>query len=464
MPDLFSRVIALLLWVSVASGIGAGLSGAEKTWPVWLGACIGALLWLAWDSWQALRFLGWLKQLQENTIEPPRNGGIWREITDRIRYLLRQQNKRRQESNEKLNNFESLLEASPNGVIVLDGLKRIEWCNQTACAHFGFDVRRDQGQSVTHLLRDPAFSTYLADNDFSDAVALDSPVATLTHPLRLSVRLHPYGYGHTLMLSQDITALEQADAMRRDFVANVSHEIRTPLAVLAGFIETMQNLPLSDDECGQYLGRMAQQAGRMQELVNSLLTLSRLENSPPLGFQEWISVNQLLQRCEADAIALSELITHGRPHQLIFFAGTERQTISEIAGKSDELHSAMFNLISNAIRYTPAGDKIEVSWKQLPGGSGVFSVKDSGPGIAPEHLPRLTERFYRIDRSRSIDNGGVGLGLSIVKHVLHRHDATLHIESTPGQGACFTAIFPSKRLRTNHLPVSYGNSAKSEND
>lgn len=449
MSNLFSRLIALLLWVGVAGGIGAVLSDTEKTWPVWLGVCIGALLWLAWDSWQALRFLDWLKRSQETTIEPPRNSGIWREIVDRTRYLLRQQNKLRQESDEKLTSFQSLLEASPNGIIVLDGMKRIEWYNHTACAHFSFDTRRDHGQLVTHLLRDPAFSTYLAGNDFSDPVVLDSPAATPAHPLRLSVRLHPYGYGHTLMLSQDITSLEQAEAMRRDFVANVSHEIRTPLAVLTGFIETLQTLPLSDEERGQYLGRMAQQAGRMQELVNSLLTLSRLENSPPLGLQKWISVNQLLQRCETDAIALSELTTHGRPHQLVFLAGAERKTLDEIAGKSDELHSALFNLISNAIRYTPAGDKIEINWRRLPDGSGAFSVKDSGPGIAPEHLPRLTERFYRIDRGRSIDNGGAGLGLSIVKHVLQRHDATLHIESTPGQGACFTAMFPATRLRTD---------------
>jgi two-component system phosphate regulon sensor histidine kinase PhoR len=225
-------------------------------------------------------------------------------------------------------------------------------------------------------------------------------------------------------------------------VANVSHEIRTPLTVLAGFVETLQTLPLDDVERQRYLGLMAQQSQRMQTLVNDLLTLSRLEGSPAPPLQEWVSASTLLRQCEQDGQELSHLVWQ-RPHELHFDLSCE----CEIAGSASELYSAVFNLVGNAIRYTPAQQRIDVQWQALPGGSARFSVKDTGAGIAPEHLPRLTERFYRVDRSRSRETGGTGLGLAIVKHVAQRHGAELAIESIPGKGSSFTITFPSQRIR-----------------
>jgi two-component system phosphate regulon sensor histidine kinase PhoR len=233
--------------------------------------------------------------------------------------------------------------------------------------------------------------------------------------------------------------------MRRDFVANVSHEIRTPLTVLAGFIETLQTLPLDEADRARYLGLMAQQSHRMQTLVNDLLTLSRLEGSPPPGAADWLPVQALVTQVEHEACALSALLmaSQGKAQQL----GFELLADSEIAGSQSELLSAMSNLVSNAIRYTPAGGSIAVRWQVLPDGRGEFSVKDSGPGIAAEHISRLTERFYRVDRSRSRETGGTGLGLAIVKHVLQRHGAELRIDSTPGAGSTFAIVLPAARLR-----------------
>jgi two-component system, OmpR family, phosphate regulon sensor histidine kinase PhoR len=248
-----------------------------------------------------------------------------------------------------------------------------------------------------------------------------------------------------LLLSRDVTALEQAEAMRRDFVANVSHEIRTPLTVLSGFIETLQTLPLKEAERTRYLDLMSQQASRMQTLVSDLLTLSRLEGSPLPTRDDWISIQSLLQQLEQEGAALSSMMGDlaFQPQALTFESVCE----GDIAGSSSELLSAMSNLVSNAIRYTPSGGSIAVSFRPLEDGRAEFSVSDSGPGIAPEHLARLTERFYRVDRSRSRDTGGTGLGLAIVKHVAQRHSAELKIDSVLGKGSVFSIVFSASRVR-----------------
>jgi two-component system phosphate regulon sensor histidine kinase PhoR len=258
----------------------------------------------------------------------------------------------------------------------------------------------------------------------------------------LSVHIHPYGGGRSLLLSRDITALEQADAMRRDFVANVSHEIRTPLTVLSGFVETLQSLPLNEAERERYLSLMAVQAMRMQSLVSDLLTLSRLEGSPLPPTHEWVSVAAILDQCEQEGRELSRVLWNQAP-QLVF----EVQPGIEIAGYHLEIHSAFFNLIGNAIRYTPSDKEIRVSWKSQSDGSALFVVKDQGVGIAPEHIGRLTERFYRVDRSRSRDTGGTGLGLAIVKHVSQRHSAELSISSKLGEGSTFSIRFLPARVK-----------------
>lgn len=225
--------------------------------------------------------------------------------------------------------------------------------------------------------------------------------------------------------------------------------------MLTGFVETLQTLPLSADERSRYLGMMAQQALRMQSVVQDLLTLSRLEGSPPPGMAEWTPVQALMQRCEEEGRALSAVLSQNQPrqHVMVFPSKDALHAEGDIAGVPTELQSALSNLISNAVRYTPAGGVITVAWHRMEDGCAVFSVQDTGPGIAPEHIPRLTERFYRVDRSRSRETGGTGLGLAIVKHVLQRHGATLDIASTLGKGSVFSVTFPANRLRGFSLPV-----------
>ncbi|MDR2614371.1 MAG: phosphate regulon sensor histidine kinase PhoR [Candidatus Accumulibacter sp.] len=448
MSGLLARLIRLLFLM----GAGAALACLfeRSLASVGRGIALGGGVWLIWDTLCFLRFLNWLRLLHE---EPdtslPRLPGLWRDAALRISRLLRRQIRLTRESETRLDNLRAGLQVSPNGIIVLDRQARIEWCNQMACRHFGLDARRDVAQSVTHLLRDPGFVAHLAARDFDHAVTLSGAASTAAHPLRLSVRLCPYGQGRLLLISQDITVFEQAEAMRRDFVANVSHEIRTPLTVLAGFVETLQTLPLAEDERQEYLERMARQAGHMRHLVDDLLTLSRLEEGPPPGLDEWTPLAALLPQIEADARALSAVTTgEGVPQRLAFPGADELARAGKIAGAATELHSALFNLVNNAIRYTPPGGEIEVRWQPLLDGRASFSVRDSGPGIAPEHVPRLTERFYRVDSARSRATGGTGLGLSIVKHVLQRHGAILAIDSVLGQGASFTVTFPADRVRT----------------
>jgi two-component system phosphate regulon sensor histidine kinase PhoR len=326
------------------------------------------------------------------------------------------------------------MEASPNGILMLDRNDRIEWCNARAGDHFGIGPEGDRGQPVTNLVRAPAFVEYLQAGDFAQPVR----VAPLHGLGSIHVVVRQFGAGSKLVLSQDLSEQERMDAMRRDFVANVSHEIRTPLTVLAGFVETLRDLPLSDVERTRVLGLMAQQADRMSTLVSDLLTLAQLEGSAPPAGNEWVGLSEVLERVAAEAVALS-----GGRHRLTF----DRAQGIEIAGVRAELHSAISNLVSNAVRHTPEGGRIAVTWTRRQDGEGELAVEDSGAGISREHLARLTERFYRVDESRSRQSGGTGLGLAIVKHVVHRHGGELEVTSVSGQGSTFRLVLPSARVR-----------------
>jgi two-component system, OmpR family, phosphate regulon sensor histidine kinase PhoR len=268
-----------------------------------------------------------------------------------------------------------------------------------------------------------------------------------SHPVRISVQRHRYGEGKQLLITRDVTALEQAEAMRRDFVANVSHEIRTPLTVLSGFVETLQSLQLSPDEQHRYLALMATQAQRMQSLVEDLLTLSRLEGSPSPRYQPTLALSQLMHVCQQEAQALSAVLDSHGTAQILTFNLSPNLSEAILLGEARELQSAVSNLVTNAVRYTPEGGRIDVSARTQPDGSLQLLIQDTGPGIAAEHLPRLTERFYRVDRSRSRESGGTGLGLAIVKHVMQRHDGHLLIQSVLGQGSCFILTLPPARWR-----------------
>lgn len=430
------------------AGGGLGFWVASKEGLV-AGILLAAFAWLLVDSFYVARFLAWLRSAQNSESPsaaihlPPRLPGLWGESAERIRRLSRGQDQLLQDSRARLDEFLAAMQASPSGVVLLDAQDRIEWCNQMATQHFGFDTRRDVLQHIANLVRAPVFKTYMAANDFSHDVVIPGSASVPGRPVNLSVHAHSYGKDRKLLLSRDITAVELAEAMRRDFVANVSHEIRTPLTVLSGFIETLQTLPLKMQERERYLALMAQQSQRMQTLVDDLLTLSRLEGSPHPGGNDWVNTSALFAQSQQEAQALSKLLApHGQDITFDVGAGYE------IAGVQAELYSAISNLVTNAVRYTPDSGKVEVSWKMLNDGRGEFMVKDTGPGIAAEHLPRLTERFYRIDRSRSRETGGTGLGLAIVKHVAQRHGAELHIESQLGQGSRFSITFPSARVRS----------------
>ena len=437
---MFWRLSTFLFVLLAGAGIG-WLAGALP--GVLAGVICGAVVWFLTDLARGRRFIHWLRDPQAR--EEPTLRGLWGEAADRSRRLLRARDQQLVESEARLQAFLAAIQASPNGVAILDRLGYIEWFNQTAARDFGLDPQRDLGQQIGNLVRDPAFASYYAGRDYGHEVPLAGRGSTPERPVQLSVQLHPYGDGKLLLLSRDVTAVAQAEAMRRDFVANVSHEIRTPLTVLSGFIETLQSLELDPTERERYLALMAGQAERMQTLVNDLLTLSRLEGSPPPGFSEWIVADELCVVCAEEGRALSALLwpAPAEPQQLRLHAVPD----VTLAGSSSELRSALSNLVSNAVRYTPAGGQIDITAQILSDGRVEFAVTDTGPGIAPEHLPRLSERFYRVDRSRSRESGGTGLGLAIAKHVAQRHGGELSMSSRLGQGSRFALILPANRFK-----------------
>jgi two-component system, OmpR family, phosphate regulon sensor histidine kinase PhoR len=419
-----------------------------------IGALCGVLVWLFINFNRSRRYLDWIRL--GDVSGAPKLSGVWGEATDRTRRLLREQIKTLNSSNKRLDDFLAAIQASPNGVILLDANAQIEWCNLTAASHFGLNPTADISQHIGNLVRDPVFAAYFAAGNFVGEVTISGKSNITSRVSRLAVQIHPYGQGKKLLLSNDVTGREAAEFMRRDFVANVSHEIRTPLTVLNGFVETLQTLELDEAERAKYLGLMEQQTQRMQSLVSDLLILSRLEGSPSPLSDIWISADSLVTSCESEAKALKSDLTiksgdakeaSNIVENLIF----EVHPNLELAGSHTELLSAMCNLVNNAIRYTPIEGKICVSLRVSDRGSAVFSVTDTGSGIASEHLPRLTERFYRVDTSRSRESGGTGLGLAIVKHVVQRHGGELQISSAPGKGSTFSFSLPNYRVRIKKM-------------
>lgn len=431
------RAIELLLLVTL--GAVWGLAHDSAPWTL-AGALLGAVVWGVFDGLRAYRVLHWLGSLDMDDM--PKVSGVWSEVLERSRKLVRKFEKKIGNADARLEDFLAAIQASPNGVVLLDAQARIEWSNLTAADHLGFDAQRDVGNYVRNLVRHPGFTAYMAAGDFGHEIQIEAPHTRPTQSRQISIQIHPYGKKRKLLLSRDVTAVQLAEAMRRDFVANVSHEIRTPLTVLSGFVETMQNLPLSDTERHQYLAMMSQQAHRMQTLVSDLLTLSRLEGSPSPGVGDWMSTQELLAHVHQEALGLSQTLG-AVVHQIEVKEGA----VFRISGAKTEVLSAMSNLMSNAVRYTPPGGHIRLGWHITEEGSAVFSVSDTGPGIASEHIPRLTERFYRVDRSRSRESGGTGLGLAIVKHVTQRHGGQLQVSSELGKGSTFSIVWPAARVK-----------------
>jgi len=417
--------MAMIAAVALLAGLGLG---AATGWAV---LALGALALLAYHSAKLAQLIRWLRQPRADAL--PEARGAW---DDAFALLYRYERAAVREADRlshALLRWRQAGEALPDGVVILNAQNRIEWCNEGASRHFGLDRHADLGRPVINLVRQPEFADYIEAEDYAHAIPLHSEHGG---GLSLSVQVIPYGEAQKLLLSRDITRLEKVETTRRDFVANVSHELRTPLTVLAGFLETVRELKLDPQRTRDYMNLMAEQARRMQRIVDDLLALSTLESSPEPSSEERVNVQGLLARVKADADALS-----GGRHRITL----EAMEGFDIAGAESEIASAFGNLASNAVRYTPEGGTVRLIWRASQEGA-EFTVEDSGVGIEPQHVPRLTERFYRVDRGRSRETGGTGLGLAIVKHALLRHQATLDIQSEPGKGSRFSARFPARRV------------------
>src|SRR5258706_42918 len=400
-----------------------------------LAVCLAALLMRQLREFRKLK--RWAAQAR--LTDPPEARGGWGELFNLLHRHRRATLKRRRELAQLMVRSRRGAQALPYGVAVLDAEYRLDWCNDAAREHLGLDPERDRNQPIVNMVRSPEFVEYLRAADFSEPLQLGSPGGRRM----LSLQVVFFGDEDHLLLSQDVTGAARVEAMRRDFVANVSHELRTPLTVLAGFLETIQDLKLDAGRVRDYVGLMAPQAERMKHLIDDLLTLSALEHAPAPPDTERVALRPLLERMRAEAEALSA----GKHRVSLEMSGEH-----DLLGAESEIASAFVNLVSNAVRYTQAGGEIRLRWKSSDTG-GEFSVEDSGIGIDPEHLPRLTERFYRVDRGRSRETGGTGLGLSIVKHALARHQAALLVDSTPGKGSRFAARFPAARLAASQKVV-----------
>ena len=361
-------------------------------------------------------------------------GPAWSEIFFRLQRIITGLRKDIEQIERQHKRFIEAFQASPNGIVMLDDQDQIEWCNAIAEQFLGLQFKRDALQRIHYIVRKPEFVQYMMSRQYEEPVVLEKMGSASSLILRLQV--FPFSENRRLILIQDITDLSKAEAMRRDFVANVSHEMRTPLTVMMGFLETVQTLELPPEQKAQYLEMMMDQGKRMKNLVEDLLTLANLEANTQPAPMNSISMSYLMSLIKNDAYALSQ----GK-HSLNF----DLKTPCNLLGEEHEVLSAFSNLVSNAIRYTPNVGSVSATWSVNAAGEGEFTVTDTGPGISPEHIPRLTERFYRVDRSRSRETGGTGLGLAIVKHVANRHQANLVIESTPGRGSTFILRFPPVR-------------------
>lgn len=427
----------------------SGHALADEAGALFLGTIV-IVAFLIWDTWQATSLMSWLRA---GAAKIPELAGFWGEMQYRVYQRLLGAQRETIVERSKLDHFLLAIQASPNGVALLDGEDKIEWCNAQLAGQLGIDQYRDRAQRIVFVVRNPEFGAYLTSGNYSAPITINS-----SDGKQIEVQLFPFGDLHAkantqsannsgkLLLTRDVTEQERINIMRRDFVANVSHELKTPLTVLKGFLETVHSLDLAPDEKERYMQVMILQSDRMQNLVNDLLTLAKLEGDTRGPDSTVLQMPAMMQGLLAQAQALSQ-----GQHKI------EMETSElNISGSQSELMSAFSNLVSNAIRYTPTGGTIKIKWAAEKQGNGaLFSVQDTGVGVAAEHISRLTERFYRVDRGRgklSAEGlelqGGTGLGLAIVKHALQRHGADLRIESTLGVGSTFIAHIPKARVLT----------------
>ena len=388
-----------------------------------------------WRRYQAARVANWLRSTSNQP--PPENVGPWTDVVRHLEHNLQLQNELLLQAQETNDAVMAAAQALPVGVIALDASMSIIWFNKAARQQLGLNDQIDLGNNLLHLIREPSFVRYARQRTWPDPLLLNTLHGS--QEKRLMMQFVTYAREQRLLITRDLTQIDKLETTRRDFVANVSHELRTPLTVLTGFVETISEAPagaLTEMQVQQYFGLMREQANRMESIVSDLLTLSTLETAP-VADQEVVEVTPLLNNVRQQIEALSA----GR-HQIEW----DVQPDLNLLGASSELTSAFSNLITNAVRYTPEDGHILVRWAQEPDQGARFSVKDTGIGIAAEHIPRLSERFYRVDRSRSRAAGGTGLGLAITKHIAMRHEADLQIDSRLKQGSTFSLVFPKSRV------------------
>ncbi len=389
------------------------------------------VLQLVWHLHNQMRLSAWL--WDEKRLTPPSGSGNWESLFNGIYRLQQRQRRKRKELTNLIRRFRNGAESLPDAVVVFRGEGNIVWCNKLAQHLLGFKWPDDSGQPISNLIRTPDFIKYLNKQDFSEPLEMRSP---LNVERMLELRIVPYTEGEHLMVVRDVTQLKQLEGMRRNFFANVSHELRTPMTVLQGYLEMTEDPDMVVGPMwSKAHGVMTEQLNRMNSLVNQLLTLSKIEAAPMHELDEVVNVPAMLEVLEKEAASLSGELGH----KLHF----DIDNSLRVLGDDDQLRSAISNLVYNSVKYTPAGANVTVRWYQSAQGA-CLEVEDSGDGIEPQHLHRLTERFYRVDKARSRDTGGSGLGLAIVKHALSHHDSHLEIQSEVGVGSKFSFILPER--------------------
>lgn len=416
-------VLELMLWCLPAALLG--LIFGHLPW--FLLAAVTALL--VWHFWNLLRLSWWL--WVDRSMTPPPGRGSWEPLLYGLHQMQLRNKKRRKELGNLIKRFRSGAESLPDAIVLTTEEGAIFWCNGLAQQLLGLRWPDDNGQNILNLLRYPEFTRYLTSKDFHRPLTL-----VLNNGRHLEFRVMSYSDEQWLLVARDVTQMHQLEGARRNFFANVSHELRTPLTVLQGYLEMMQDQSLEGPLRDKALGTMREQTSRMEGLVKQLLTLSRIEAAPALALNEKIDVPLMLRVVEREAQTLSQ------QKQTLEF-DVEPQL--KVFGNEEQLRSAISNLVYNAVNHTPEGTHITVRWQQVEQGA-KFSVSDNGPGISAEHIPRLTERFYRVDKARSRQTGGSGLGLAIVKHALSHHETRLEIESRVGSGSTFSFVLPERLI------------------
>ena len=427
-------------WFAAGRLLGTVVIGCGVGWlfgNVWGGLACALALHLAWVLVNLFRLEWWLRH--RSYADPPDVGGVWGEIIAQIVRLHRRKRFHKQRFVQLMRQLQRSTAALPNGVVILNAQREIVWFNRMAARLLNLRRTADLGMRIEHLMREPEFVRYLGGGDYTNPVIVRTSTGEECY---LSMQVAPYGDGQLLLLVSDVSRQMRLEAVRRDFVANASHELRSPLTVISGYLETLAQDSAVDADLQGPIAEMRRQAERMTAIIRDLLELSRLEETGEIVGGEPIDIAALMVLLRKDVLAR---VPHPRDVRVRI------DSAAQLSGDEPEIHSAFSNLVDNAAKYTPAEGSLEMRWWVDEDG-GHFSVSDTGMGIPAEHIPRLAERFYRVDPGRSRSTGGSGLGLAIVKHVLQRHGATLEVQSTLGAGSTFTCHFPAERVLMVRAP------------